>query len=269
MVERIEEYRQKNGVHILKVYCKPTRVFAEGSNFFYAPSEAIDLVNKYTWCLHTYGKNQVYVTAIDNDSVYYEAGKYHQDTIQFHTKLFEFYNNYKWQGSIDHVNGIEIDNIDSNLNAVNQMQNNFNKLSRGYTINTNYKPASFRAYVKIDYKNYRPYKSVRNEVEACITQNYLEQVDLREKLGTQYYMFDFKKYRRGSEDILDLERTGQISEEEAIYQHILRYSNNAWYYYRYGLQDYFKQYHIPVPQYRLDEYGFMIHHITGQKLCPF
>ena len=31
-------------------------------------------------------------------------------------------------------------------------------------------------------------------------------------------------------DILDLERTGQISEEEAIYRHVLRYAaDNAWY----------------------------------------
>ena len=100
----------------------------------------------------------------------------------------------------------------------------------------------------IDGKQYRPYSVVKREDNACTTQNYLEQVYLREKLGTQYYMFDFKKYRRGSQDILDLERTGQISEEEAIYQHIRRYSSNAWYYFRFGLQDYFQQYRIPIPQ---------------------
>ena len=82
-------------------------------------------------------------------------------------------------------------------------------------------------------------------------------------------MFDFKKYRRGSEDILDLERTGKISEEEATYRHILRYADNAWFYLRYNLEDYFRQYHIPVPKYSLDTQGFMVHLITNQRLCPF
>lgn len=261
-VERIEEYKQVNGVHILKVYCKPTKAFPEGNNLFYAPSEAINLVKKYAWFLGTYGKHSVYIIAHDNST-------YHYDTIQFHAKFFEFYQGYKWQGSIDHINLIEIDNIDCNLNAVNQMQNGFNKLTRGYIFDTRIKPAIFQIKINIDGKYYYPYKSVRNEADACSVQNYAEQVWLRETLGSQYYMFDFKKCRRGSQYLLDLERTGQISEEEATYRHIMRYADNAWYYLRYGLQDYFKQYHIPVPQYNLDAYGFMVHPITGQKLCPF
>lgn len=262
MVERIEEYRQQNGVDILKVILKPTKKFPEGKNYFYAPSEARSLVEKYTWFLHAEGKNQAYVIA----GVY---STYHCSTIYFHAKLFGFYNNYAWQGDIDHRDIIEYDNTEQNLEPVTSQQNNFNKLTRGYVFNIKRKPASFTARIKIEGKDYYPYSAVRNEVDVCNAQNYAEQVCLREKLGTQYYMFDFKKYRRGSQDILDLERTGQISEEEAIYKHILRYSNNAWYYYRYGLQDYFKQYHIPIPQYSLDEYGFMTHPITGQKLCPF
>lgn len=269
-VAKIEEYRQQNGVDILKVYCKPTAKFPERRSFFYAPAEAIDLVNKYTWCLCTQGKNRVYVIARVNGSDYYdEYGFRHYDTIIFHIKLFEFYNNYKWQGDIDHRDMVEIDNADQNLNAVTHQQNQFNHFTRGYLIDTHCKTASFTAKIMIDGKHYRPYSAVRNEADACSTQNYLEQVDLRDKLGSQYYMFDFLKYRRDSEDILDLERTGQISEEEAVFKHIMGYCNNAWYYLRYGLQDYFQQYHIPIPEYRLDEYGFMVHPITGQKLCPF
>lgn len=260
-VQKIEEYKQVNGVHILKVYCKPTKTFPEGKNHFYAPSEAINLVRQYNWGLSA-DKNRVYVITRDNST-------YHRDTIQLHTRLFEFYNGYKWQDDIDHINMIEIDNVDENLNPVTHQQNHFNRFTRGYLIDTRYKPVIFRARIKIDGNLCYPFKTVRSEADACNVQNYAEQVYLREKLGTQYYMFDFKKYRRDSQDILDLERTGKISEEEAIYQHILRYSNNAWYYYRYGLQDYFKQYHIPTPQYSLDEYGFMTHPITGQKLCPF
>lgn len=100
-------------------------------------------------------------------------------------------------------------------------------------------------------------------------QSNIERVWLREKLGTDYYIFDFLKYRRGSEDLLDLERTGVLSEEEATYRHILRYKDNAWYYLRYNLEQYFKDYNIPVPKYSLNEQGFMIHPITGKKLCPF
>ena len=120
-------------------------------------------------------------------------------------------------------------------------------------------------YRRINY----PMGYLKTEDEACTGQNYIEQVWLRRKLGNDWYMFDFKKYRRGSEDIIDLERTGQISEEEATYRHILRYSDNAWYMLRYDLEQYYKDNHIPIPEYRLDESGFMIHPITGQKLCPF
>lgn len=268
-VERIEEYRQKNGTDVLKVILKPTAKFPVGSNFFYAPADAVNLVKKYTWCLSIHGKNGVCVIAVDNDSTYYEAGKRHRIHVIFHTKLFELYNNYVWQAEIDHRDMIEYDNADENLEPVSKQQNNFNKFTRGYLASTYYKPASFRAKIVIDGKNYCPYSVVRREDDACTTQNYLEQVDLREKLGNQYYMFDFKKYRRGSKDILDLERTGRISEEEAIYRHILRYSDNAWYMLRYGLEQYYIENHIPIPQYSLDSNGFMVHPITGQKLCPF
>lgn len=261
-VEKIEEYRQKNGVDILKVILKPTKKFPEGKNFFYAPADARSLVEKYTWCLSVGGKYRVYVMAIDNSN-------YHPVNMQFHTKLFEFYNNYTWQGGIDHQNHIEYDNVDENLEPVTSQQNSFNRFTRGYIFDTYCKPASFRATIWIDGKNCHPYRAVRNEIDACNVQNYTEQIWLREKLGSQYYMFDFKKYRRGSEDLLNLERTGVISDEEAIYRHIMKYANNAWYYYRYGLQDYFKQYHIPIPTYKIDNMGFMIHPITGQKLCPF
>lgn len=260
-VERVEEYRQKNGVDILKVYCKPTSKFPNGG-YFYAPAKAIDLVRQYTWCLHTEGKNRVCVIARDNST-------YHRDTVYFHAKLFEFYNNYTWQGDIAHKDMITYDNADENLEPVTTQQNAFNRMSRGYIFDIRRKPAIFTACIKIDGKYYLPFKAVRNEADACITQNYTEQVCLRETLGSQYYMFDFLKYRRGSEDLLDLERTGKISEEEATYRHILRYSQNAWYMLRYGLEQYFKDNHIPIPEYRLDEYGLMIHPITGNRLCPF
>lgn len=255
-VSKIEEYRQQNGVCILKVFLKPTKKFPNG--FFYAPSEALSLVKKYDWYLKQSG-NGVYVVA--HAVSVYDKNKY------FHKELFKFYQGYDWQEDIEHINMIEFDNTDNNLNAVSRQQNNYNKFTKGYNYRNDC--SGFQPLVTINSKPYRPYSVTYREDEACMKQNYLEQVCLREYLGTDFYIFDFLKYRRGSEDLLDLERTGIISEEEATYRHILRYKDNAWFYLRYNLEDYFKQYHIPVPKYSLDEQGFMIHPITGQKLCPF
>lgn len=259
MVERIEEYKQVNGVFILKVFLKPTAKYPMG--YFYAPSEAIELVQKYNWYLHQSG-NRIEVIA----SVY---DGYCQKIIYFHKELFKFYQGYNWSEDIDHQNHIEFDNTDNNLNAVTHQQNLFNKFTKGYSYRNDCSTGAFRPEILINLRHYRPFSVVHREDEACILQNNIEEVLLRDKLGTDFYMFDFLAYRRGTEDILDLERTGVISEEEAIYRHILRYKDNAWYYLRYNLEDYFRQYNIPVPQYSLDTDGFMVHPITGQKLCPF
>lgn len=102
-----------------------------------------------------------------------------------------------------------------------------------------------------------------------LTIDKLETDYLRGILKDDYYMYDFLKDRRGDLDILDLERTGIISAEEATYRHVIRYAkDNAWYYYRYNLEQYFKDNHIPVPDFDLDEQGFMIDKITRKKLCP-
>lgn len=259
MVERIEQYRQVNGVFILKVFLKPTVKFPEGRNFFYSPAEALSLVQKYTWCLNQQG-NRVYVVA-------HKGSDYCVKTIRFHKELFKFYQGYDWQEEVDHINMIEFDNTDQNLNAVSHKQNQYNHFTKGYRYNNDW--GHFQPQIKINSKLYCPFQITHREDEACMKQNYLEQVILKEKLQDQYYMFDFFKYRRGSEDILDLERTGIISEEEATYRHILKYSENAWYYLRYNLEDYFRQYHIPVPKYTLDTNGFMVHPVTNQRLYPF
>ena len=256
-VQKIEEFQQKNGIYILKVICKPTSKFPNG--FFYAPAEAFDLVQKYTWCLNQQG-NGVYVIANTGSD-------YFRKTICFHKELFKFYQGYDWEDEIDHINMIEFDNTDNNLNAVLHLQNHYNHFTKGYNYDNNW--GTFRPCVKINSRSYRPFSVISREDETCIKQNYLEQVILREKLQDQYYMFNFFKYRRGSEDLLDLERIGVLSEEEATYRHILRYADNAWYMFRYGLEDYYKQNHIPIPQYSLDTNGFMVHPITNQRLCPF
>ena len=128
----------------------------------------------------------------------------------------------------------------------------------------------FKPKLGFCYEHLRPYSSVATEIEACQLQYIVETDYLRGRLGSNYYMYDFLKDRRNDLDILDLERTGIISEEEATYKHVVRYaSDNAWYYYRYNLEQYFKDNHLKVPNCKLDEQGYMIHPVTGKKLCHF
>ena len=50
----------------------------------------------------------------------------------------------------------------------------------------------------------------------------------------------------------------------------MRYAkDNAWYIFRYNLEDYFKAYNVPLPAYSLNIEGRMVHPVTGQILCPF
>lgn len=250
-----EVYKQKNGVEVLKVILKPTNKFPEGMNYFYAPAETIDLVNHYKWCL--FGRAEGgYVSCHSNE-----------ETVLFHRKLYEFYHGYVCQEGIDHINQVEFDNVDQNLNVITHQQNSYNCFTKGYA--SIYSRKCFRAEIKLSRKKYLPFRVTHTEDEACIQQNHIEKVWLKEKLGADYYMFDFLKYRRGSEDILDLERKGIISEEEAIYHHIMKYADNAWYYLRYNLEEYFNDNHIPVPKYDLDTEGFMVDKITRKRLCPF
>lgn len=119
---------------------------------------------------------------------------------------------------------------------------------------------SFRPYVVINFHHIYD-KCVRTEEEA-IQSAYLLEIEYED------YRYDFMKDRRHDLDLLDMERTGKISEDEAIYRHVLRYADNAWFYYRYNLTRYFADNHIPFPRYSLDSDGYMTHPITGQRLCP-
>lgn len=269
MVQSIEEYRQKDGIDILKVYCKPTKNFPEGSNYFYVDADAKDLVNQYCWYLENSG--------IKNPKVYvmsHGTGDANSNRIQFHRKLYELYAGADAGNLIiDHMSMVEFDNTDKNLTPVDYQQNMYNRFQKGYQITDNRRYGAdlyFIPTIGIRAKNNRSFgcKHTRED-EACILQRKLETEWLQEQLGSDMYCFDIFEYRRGSLDILDLERTGQISHEEANYRHILKYADNAWYYLRYDLQDFFKEHHISVPEYSLDADGFMIDKITGKKLCPF
>lgn len=257
-VQKIEEYRQKNGTDILKVFCKPTSKYPEGSNYFYVDAKDIDVINNYTWFL-VYYKEGCRVLAHDDDF-------YEKKNILLYQALATKYFSYL-PDCIDHISGCTLDNTDANLNVVIDAQNCRNKPTKGYMLDKRYN--FFEAHTVIDTISYYPCKITKKEVQACVDQRYVEVEFLSQRLGNDYYIYDFLKDRRGDLDIVDLERTGIVSEEEAIYKHVMRYAkDNAWYYYRYNLEQYFKDNHIPVPDFDEDEQGFMIDKITRKKLCP-
>lgn len=243
-VKGIEKYRQQNSEDVLKVILKPTQKFPEG--YFYCDACDEELVKNYTWCLHT----QRYPYVIAN-----LGSSYNQQTKQFHQEkafnILDEYPNY-----INHINGVEFDNVNQNLDKVTNQQNSWARPSRGYLI----AGRSFQPHVAVNSRQIHD-KCTRTEVEA---------IQLAYQLELQYedYRYDFLKDRRKDADILNLERTGRISEEEAVYHHVCRYADNAWFYYRYNLTEYFRDNHLKVPDYAIDEEGYMTHPITGQKLCP-
>lgn len=241
-VLEVEQYRQLNGEDILKVILKPTQRFPDG--YFYCDASDEKLVRNYTWRLQS--QKEPYVVAY-----YRDMGQ-----LRFHREkahnILDDYPDY-----INHINGIEFDNINMNLDKVSQQQNIWCAPSRGYVI----AGRSFEPRIKVNHQQIRA-KCTRTEVEAIQSAYQLE-------MQYEDYRYDFLKDRRKDIDILDLERTGKISEDEAIYRHVLRYaSDNTWYLYRYNLFDYFADNGIPIPSYALDSEGFMIHSITGQRLCP-
>lgn len=247
-VEGIKKYRQLNGKDILKVILKPTKLFPEGA-YFYCDTSDEELVKNYAWRLAS--QKEPYVVARGWDYRGTQMKLFHQEKAN---NILNYYPDY-----INHIDGIQFDNVNMNLDVVNQSQNLWCASSRGYHKDKRFR--SFRPYVVIN-SHLIHAKCVRTEVEACISAYQLE-------IKYEVYPYDFLKDRRHDLDILDSERTGKISEDEAIYRHILRYAaDNAWYYYRYNLTEYFTANHLKIPSYSLDSDGYMTHPITGQRLCP-
>ena len=245
-VQEIKEFLQKDGSEVLKVILAPTKKFPEGS-YFYCDAEDIDIVEMYTWYVHQGYKN-FYIT----------ARCLHEDKIVFHQKLALKKLGY-YVDCIDHYNHVGFDNIDNNLYIVSTSENKQNSFIKGYIRDKRKLKSTWQVISK---GNIALFKSMaKDEVTACKLRYQFE----RERCTHPYTIL---VDRSQSLDILDLERTGQISADEATYRHVLKYADNAWYYHRYNLEEYFRDNNIPVPKYALDLQGYMIHPITGEKLCP-
>lgn len=196
MVEIIEEYG-----NVLKVILKPTKKFPYG--YFYTDNNevALNLVKNYNWHLKQSGKN-----------IYVQAKAYSNLAIQFHqeyaNKLLSYY-----PSCIDHINRVEIDNRNTNLNVVTQQQNMRNQPSVGYQLT--YKNC-FIPYYKSDNNLY--YRGTYHTEPEALLATY----NLRQQVYSDYN-YDFYLDRRDDEDILDAELTRKITTQQAIYLHVKRY----------------------------------------------
>lgn len=246
VVLRIEEYG-----NVLKVILKPTKKFPVG--YFYTDNNQVarELVESYNWYLSKQGKSTCVIANTSTPCTGRKILYYHQE---YAKRVLGYYPTY-----LDHVNGLEFDNRDTNLNVVTSQQNNRNKPTIGYNF---VKSHVFQPNYTLDRKIY--YKgSLRSEPEALIATYFLR------KEVFQDYDYNFYLDRRDDSDILDLEITRKITSQEAIYFHVKRYAGtNPWYAYRYNLFDYCRQYNIQIPSFSLDSEGFMIDSI-GKRLCPY
>ena len=247
-VLRIEEYE-----NVLKVILKPTKTFPVG--YFYTDNNEIarQLIESYSWYLQKQHKNIYVVARIGTNNTGLKTMQFHQE---YAYSLLGYYSDY-----IDHINGLEIDNRDSNLNVVTQQQNIRNRPSIGY---------SFSARCHLFQPNYTLDKTIihrgscKTELEALVAT-----YKLRQEMYSDYN-YNFYLDRRNDEDILDAELTRKITTQQAIYLHVKRYAGtNPWYVYRYNLFEYCKENHIQIPSFSLDSQGFMINPHTGLRLCPY
>ena len=118
-VKGVEKYRQLNGEEILKVILKPTQRYPEGA-YFYCDAIDEELVRRYTWFLNS--QKHPYVVATGKN--------YNQQTLYFHQEkaynILNYYPDY-----INHIDGIEYDNVNRNLDKVTNQQNIWCAQSKG------------------------------------------------------------------------------------------------------------------------------------------
>lgn len=253
MVTGIEKFTQKDGLEVLKVWLSPTKEFPNGS-FFYCEARDYDLVVSHpNWSI--WSQKEPYVRA--PASIASAVSVY-----RFHVEVARKYLGY-YPEAVDHFNGLEFDCVDSpNLFSVSVEQNSRNKRSRGYVLD---RSGSFCASIRFHGELLRPYSTVRNEVQALILRNQLEQKYLTD------YNYNFLADRRTSLDLLLQEREGVISRDDAVYLYLKKYSANPWFYFRYALAEAYEYYGLDKPEegkdYWIASDGFMVNK-DGARLVP-
>ena len=243
MIEKIEDYDDA-----LKVITVPSKNNPEGSNFFYCEPNMLWALNKYCWNLYPARG----ITRVESHNLADTECRFFHN-LYANTVLGEV------PECIDHINGLQIDNRDINLNCVSTIQNTRNRRTKGYKrfSSTN----GFTVRVMLNYES-RHCGLFKNEYEAIKATSYYRGI-------YHDYDYNFLMDRRDDIDLLDAEITKKITPDDAILQHVLRHAkNNAWYYYRYDLAEYFRDNHISIPEFDLDDENYMVDKITRKRLCP-
>lgn len=254
MVTGIQQFVQKDGLVVLKVWLSPTPQFPNGS-FFYCEAKDEDLVRMHlNWSICDSKKPYVQARASGASAV---SGRY-----CFHTEVARKYLGY-YPEAIDHYNGVEFDCVDRpNLFSVTTEQNNRNRRSKGYRIDHT---GAFFASISYHNEEFRPYSNVRNEAQVLVLRNRLEQEYFSD------YSYNFLADRRTTLDLLLQEREGLISHEDAVYLYLLRYIDNPWFYFRYDLAEVYDYYGLEKPEegknYWIASDGFMVNK-NGVRLFP-
>lgn len=253
MVTGIQRFKQQDGLEVLKVWLAPTPQFPNGA-FFYCEARDEDLVRSHrNWGI--YNPKCPYVKA--SASIASAVSSY-----RFHIEVARKYCS-ELPEAIDHYNGVEFDCVNRpNLFSVTQEQNTRNRRSKGYVITSS---GSFDISIKFHGELLRPYSTVQNEIQAFALRNRLEQEYYSD------YSYNFLADRRTSLDLLLQEREGVISHDDAVFLYLKKYSDNPWYYFRYGLAEAYDYYGLEKPEegkdYWLDSEGFMVNK-NGVRLLP-
>lgn len=246
-VERIEYYGE-----YIKVILKPTKKFPVG--YFYTDNNPIarDLIESYTWCLYQQGKNTYVVANTGTLNTGKIILRFHQE---YTKRVLDFY-----PDCIDHINLLEIDNRNINLNIATKQQNRRNTPTIGYTFSQSH---VFLPHYNLNYKKYRS-DSFKSEPEALLATSHI-----REEVYSDYN-YNFLEDRRNFEHLVDQEIKSIITHEEANYLRAKQLiESNPWYAYRYNLFDYCRENNIKIPEFKLDSQGFMISPLTNERLCPY
>ena len=253
-----EEYKQKDGSYIFVVSKRGVPLHRA---CFIASAEDEKNIDSKDWLIPAIRENMYPHLAYQT----------------FHRNIFPEVDPTK--SILDHGNLCKYDNVRSNLQPKTRIQNSQNVFRRHYINNGK----DFRTKLKVDTSklsqeliscpfvdyikgDYIIGVSCTNEADVCRTTRVIE--SLYQRCDADYNVFDIVNYRVDDFNTLLLERTGKITKEEADLRHIMSYSNNAWYLLQYGLEDIYKENNIKMPEYSLDENGFLTDKNGITRLCP-
>lgn len=212
--------------------------------YFYIDYNDFDIVFKYRSSLsyHRNGYIQIVNLSLPKSN----------NRLMFHRLIVEKYTRLDKSIVIDHINGVGIDNRYSyNLRKVSVKENMKNKFSYMYSTSWFDKCHSFK------FQNSYTGKTYNTELDCLYSlYDYLDNAIFKIELCRSFCL-----------DILDDEIMNELSLDSTFKRICETYLNNAWYVARFNLYDFFNKHNIPIPEFKLNKYGFMVDE-TGLMLKP-